>query len=47
MTADLLYLIELGVSLEELARRTGRTVTAIKYELDEYEKEQDKDYGVR
>lgn len=45
MSRDLHYLLELGVSLEEIARRTGRTVTAIKAELKAAEERDD--YGVR
>lgn len=47
MTRDLYFLLELGVSLEEIARRTGRTVTAVKAEIEAKENEENKDYGVR
>lgn len=38
MAGDILYLLSLGVTLEEIAHRAGRTVTAIQHELDEHRK---------
>ena len=45
LSRDLQWLLELGVPVEEIARRAGRTVTAIRAEIETYEEE--KDYGVR
>lgn len=36
MAADIIYLLNLGVTMEEIAARAGRTVTAIQHELDTY-----------
>lgn len=36
MAADIIYLLNLGVTIEEIAARAGRTVTAIQHELDTY-----------
>lgn len=33
MSGDIVYLLQLGVSVEEIARRCGRTTTAIENEL--------------
>lgn len=38
MAGDILYLLSLGVTLEEIAQRAGRTTTAIQHELDEHQK---------
>lgn len=43
MAGDIIYLQELGVPDDEIARRTARTVTAIRHELDtHYEKEKER-----
>lgn len=34
MAGDIIYLLDLGVSIEEIAERAGRTPTAIQAELD-------------
>ncbi|GAB3191796.1 hypothetical protein GCM10027061_20400 [Nesterenkonia suensis] len=34
MSSDIRYLLSLGVSVEEVARRAGRTVSAVQAELD-------------
>lgn len=39
---DLRFLLGLGLSVEQLARRTGRTKTAIEYELRQ---DEDKEQG--
>lgn len=43
VAGDLRFLLGLGLTVEQLARRTGRTRTAIMYELkqDDETKEQD------
>lgn len=45
MAGDLRFLLSLGVGVDELASRTGRTRTAIEYELrqtDEKEKDDER-----
>lgn len=36
MSGDLVYLLRLGVPVEEIARRAGRTTAAIEHELRQH-----------
>ena len=36
MAGDIEYLLTLGLTIEEIAQRAGRTPTAIQHELDEH-----------
>lgn len=36
MAGDIEYLLTLGLTVDEIAQRAGRTPTAIQYELDEH-----------
>lgn len=36
MAGDIEYLLTLGLTIDEIAHRAGRTPTAIQHELDEY-----------
>lgn len=36
MAGDIIYLLNLGVTIEEIAERAARTPTAIQAELDAY-----------
>jgi len=38
MAADIEYLLTLGLTIEDIAERAGRTPTAIQHELDAYRK---------
>ncbi|MGQ3384492.1 hypothetical protein [Glutamicibacter sp. TV12E] len=40
MAGDIIYLLNLGVTIEEIAERAGRTPTAIQAELDAYSEKQ-------
>ncbi|WP_146008981.1 helix-turn-helix domain-containing protein [Zhihengliuella halotolerans] len=40
MARDIEYLLRLGLSIEEIARRAGRTPTAIRNELAAYRQKQ-------
>jgi len=40
VAGDIIYLLKLGVTIEEIAERAGRTPTAIQAELDAHSERQ-------